>query len=103
MATTTMAPIALREIAPPPLSWPSSAVVLDADGVVLTDASLLGPPRDERVDLVDVEAPDVLLDYYFGHGGRRVMLQVVERVVAGTLATRWAGLNRDWWVELGDG
>ena len=102
MATTTIAPIAVPEYAPPPLPWPSSATLLDADGATLTDVGLLGPPRDNRVDLVDVVAPDALLGYYFGHGGRRVMLQLIERVLDGTLGTRWAGIDRDWWVELGD-
>ena len=102
MATATIAPIAPRDVAPPLLLWPPSALLLDADGAALSDVGLLGPPRDDRVGLVEVEEPDALLGYYFGHGGRRVMLQLFERVVEGRLATRWAGIERDWWVELGE-
>ena len=76
--------------------------LLDPDGAAQPDVGLLGPPRDGRLDLVDVEAPDAQLDYFFGHGGRRVIVQLDERIVDGTLATRWAGLERDWWVELGE-
>lgn len=102
MATASIAQIAPQELAPPLLAWPPSALLLDADGVLLSAVGLLGPPRDDRVVLVDVVAPDTLLDYFFGHGGRHVMLQLIGQVVAGTLATRWAGIERDWWVELGE-
>ena len=102
MATTTITRISPRDVAPAPLVWPPSAIVLDVDGAALSEVGLLGPPRDDRVVLVEVEAPDALLGYYVGHGGRQVMLQLVERVVEGRLATRWAGLDRDWWVELGE-
>ena len=102
MAATLIPPLVRRDPAPPPLVWPASATLLDADGAALCEVGLLGPPRADRVDLVDVEQPDALLGYYFGHGGRRVMLLLVEHLLGGTLATRWAGLERDWWVELGD-
>lgn len=102
MAISTIAPRGPQLLAPPPPAWPSSAVLLDSDGATLSDVSLLGPPRDRRVALADVEAPDALLDYYFGRSGRRVLLQLIGRLVEGTLATRWAGLDREWWIELDD-
>ena len=101
MPATTTARVAPEALAPAP-AWPARAVLLDADGAALSAVGLLGPPRGDRLDLTDVEAPDAVLDYYFGHGGRQVMLQLVQRVVEGTLGTRWSGLDRDWWVELGD-
>ena len=102
MPATTTAQVAPEAVAPPTL-WPTRAVLLDSDGAALSHVGLVGPPRGDRVDLTDVEAPDALIDYYFGHGGRQVMLQLVQRVVDGTFGTRWSGLDRDWWIDLGDG
>jgi hypothetical protein len=48
----------------------------------------------------DVYEPAALLDYYFGIGGRQTTIHFDGCVVRGWLGTRWAGSQRQWWLEL---
>ena len=73
--------------------------VFDADGQPLTDATAQVEHRS-RVILVDVESPGVLLQYYFGRGERRVMIELGATLVDGSIETRWRGTGRAWWVDL---
>jgi hypothetical protein len=74
--------------------------IFDADGRPLSLADALLDPGSQLLTLAGVESPAVLLDYYFGRGDRRVMFELDGVLVHGTIQTRWAGGERDWWVEI---
>src|SRR6185295_10032459 len=82
------------------ITWPRAATILDIDGALLSEADVLGPPHDGCLSFGDVHEPAALLDYYFGHGGRQVMLRSDGGTVAGRLETRYEGSQRSWWLEL---
>jgi hypothetical protein len=86
--------------APPTITWPRPASILDADGASLSEVEVLGPPHDGRLLFGEVHEPAALLDYYFGHGGRQTMLRFDCDTVEGWLETRWEGSQRQWWLEL---
>jgi hypothetical protein len=73
--------------------------VFDADGRPLTDATAQAEHRS-RVILADVESPGVLLQYYFGRGERRVMVELDATLVDGSIETCWQGTDRAWWVDV---
>ncbi|MCC6174108.1 MAG: hypothetical protein IT305_02290 [Chloroflexi bacterium] len=77
-----------------------AAEVLDADGAALCDVAIRGSSSADVVELVDVDAPDRLLTYYFGRGERRVMLECRGCTTEGRLETHWIGSARSWWIEL---
>jgi hypothetical protein len=58
--------------------------------------------RRDCDDIGDVHEPATLLDYYFGHGRRQLMLSFDGGTVAGWLETHWEGSHRRWWLELDD-
>jgi hypothetical protein len=84
----------------PTITWPRVATILDADGMLLSEVDVLGPPHDGRLSFGDVQEPAALLDYYFGCGGRRPMLRIDCDTVEGWLETRYEGGQRSWWLEL---
>jgi hypothetical protein len=84
----------------PAITWPRPAAILDADGAQLSEVEVLGPPRDGRLSFGDVHEPAALLDYYFGHGRRQLMLSFDGGTVEGWLETHWEGSHRSWWLEL---
>ena len=73
--------------------------VFDADGRPLTDATTRGG-HGSRVILAEVESPGVLLQYYFGRGERRVMVELDATLVDGSIETCWQGTDRAWWVDV---
>jgi hypothetical protein len=85
-----------------PSSWPPRIDVLDVDGGTLGEADVLGFTLDGYLMLGEVAAPERMIAYYFGKAGRRLMLDLGDRVVSGSLETCWNGDSRNWWVELGD-
>jgi hypothetical protein len=85
-----------------PGCWPPRISVLDVDGRTLGEADVLGPPFDGSLTLGEVAAPERLLAYYFGKAGRRLMLDLGDRMVSGWLETCWDGDRRSWWVALGE-
>jgi hypothetical protein len=76
------------------------APLLDADGAMLCQVALLGPPRDGCLILRDVDEPSVLLAYCFGRSQRDVMLDLADDVVEGHLETRWESGHRTWRIDL---
>jgi hypothetical protein len=76
------------------------AAILDADGAPLSDVDVLGPPDSGRLWFGDVHEPAALLDYYFGQGGRQLMLCFDGGMVEGWLETHWEHSRRIWWLEL---
>src|SRR5690348_12684672 len=90
----------LSTVAGQPACWPASIALLDLDGRPLSEADVAGPFDDGCVALGEVAEPDLLLDYYFGRAGRRLMLDLGDRMIDGWLETRWDGGGRTWWVEL---
>jgi hypothetical protein len=83
-----------------PIDWRQTATILDTDGARLTDCDVRGPPQGKRLLLGDVNEPAALLSYYFGHGGRKVLLSLGNDVIEGWLETRWEGNRRGWWLDL---
>jgi hypothetical protein len=77
--------------------------VRDVDGAYLSDALVSGTQQGSRLVLDDVVESSALLDYYFGHGGRQVMLSVDGAPADGWLETSWEGCRRSWWLELDEG
>ena len=84
----------------PTITWPRTVALLDSDGAFLTDVDVPGPACGGRLLLGDVNEPSALLDYYFGHGGRQVMLSLDDAPIAGWLETCWGGSGRSWWLDL---
>lgn len=92
----------MTEPSRPPLAWPAEALLTDPNGQPLTWADLPGPPEDGWLALGEIDEPAVLLVYYFGQGGREVMLELQDRTVRTLLDTRWEGDRRVWWLHLRD-
>jgi len=86
----------------PAVRWPARIRLLDHDGRLLSEAGVRSGTGQERVLLGDVVKPDALLDFYFGKSGRRLMVDLGDRLVDGWLETRWDGSTRSWWVEPGE-
>lgn len=85
---------------PPDRVEPVETAVLDADGMTLCRTVAASASEAGIVDLSNLEEPDRLLDYYFGLGGRKVLLPLHGAVVEGWLETRWGPGGRQWWLEL---
>lgn len=82
--------------------WPVQARLLDEDGQLLGEVELVSPAGTGGLLLGEVAAPAILLGYYFGKAGRRLMLDLGDRVIDGWLETRWQDGKRTWWVEVGE-
>jgi hypothetical protein len=82
--------------------WPRTAAILDTDGTPLSEVDVLGPPSGGRLSFGDIDEPAALLDFYFGHGGRQLVLRFDDDTIEGRLETHWEGSQRSWWFELGD-
>jgi hypothetical protein len=78
-----------------------TTVLRDAKGAPLCHVDVLVSPDHRTIDIADVAAPDVLLDFYFGRAGRRVTLRLIDGQVEGRIETRWETTGRRWWLELG--
>jgi len=77
--------------------------VLDTDGTPLTWAVTGTTADDGAVVLDEVDAPGVLIAYYFGRGERLVLVELPEapeQTVEGTLETWWRGGERTWQVYV---
>jgi hypothetical protein len=78
--------------------------VLDADGTPLTTAMTRAEETDGAVSLTEVEAPGILLDYYFGRGERLVVMELAELspplMIEGSLETWWVGGTRIWQIYV---
>ncbi|MCC7371762.1 MAG: hypothetical protein IT306_25310 [Chloroflexi bacterium] len=78
--------------------------VLDADGTPLTWAVAGVTGGDGAVRLDEVDAPGVLVQYYFLRGERTVLVELPalpEVTVEGTLETWWRDSERAWqvWID----
>lgn len=89
--------------AAPTITWPQTVTVRDVDGAYLSDALVSAVQQGGRLVLDDVVEPSALLDYYFGQGGRQIMLSLDGAPAEGWLETRWEGCRRSWWLELDEG
>jgi hypothetical protein len=76
------------------------AVVRDTDGHPLVCVEMTRPLNGSELTLVDVDDQSLLMTYYFGRGGREVMLTLPDDVVRARLETCWAGDHRSWWLDL---
>lgn len=76
------------------------ARILAEDGTLLTAAAARFDDSGEPAVLCAVESRGALLSYYFGRGKRRVLLDVGEFRLRGTLATDWARGARLWNIAL---
>jgi hypothetical protein len=74
--------------------------VLDEDAIPLTRALATSIEMPDRVELEELSVPGALLDYYFGHGERTVMLQADAILTLGTVETSLDGTQRHWEVSL---
>jgi hypothetical protein len=92
--------LARRVAVPTPRSGTLDAVLLDADGATLAHVGAVIPSGGGLVELPEVAEPDRLLRFYFGNGGRQLLLALEDAVVEGRLATRWETTGRHWWLEL---
>jgi hypothetical protein len=84
------------------ITWPCTAAIVDADGTPLSAVDVLGPPSGGRVSFGDIDEPAALLDFYFGRGGRQLVLRFDGDSLEGRLETHWEGSQRTWWFELSD-
>jgi len=100
VATLILANHAAVTTAPSCSHEPVQTALLDEDGMTLCHADATISSDDGIVDVTNVDEPDHLLDYYFGHGGRQVLLSVHGGIVEGWLETRWETTSRRWWLEL---
>ena len=78
--------------------------VLDTDGTALTWAVAGVKSAEGTVLLEEVDAPGVLIQYYFLRGERTVLVELPalpELTVEGTLETWWRDSERTWqvWVD----
>jgi hypothetical protein len=78
----------------------SEVELVDADGAALSWVGHLSALGDGRHMLDEIDAPDALLRYYFGRGGRQIMVSLTGGMLKGHLETRWDGDGRRWWLEL---
>ena len=89
-----------------PLAQPVSvvqtreAVVRDADGQPLAIIELDELPTGDELVIGEVEDQYWLMTYYFGRGGRDVMLTLDDRAVQARLDTYWDENHRVWWLAL---
>ena len=78
--------------------------LLDADGTPLTAATTCADDADGAVVLDEIEAPDILMDYYFGRGERLVVMELPTltpvQMIEGTLETWWIAGERVWQVYV---
>jgi hypothetical protein len=103
MTTTASTGTSVSQTKPqPPVCWPERIALLDHDGRTLSEAVVLEQSANGSVLLGEVGRPKALLDYYFGKSGRRLMVDLGDRVVDGWLETRWDGTTRSWWIEPGE-
>ena len=101
MATLTLAQSPAGASLSSDRAEPIETDVLDGDGLTLCRAVVALVSDEGIVELSNVDAPEQLLSYYFGHGGRKVLLSLHDDLVEGWLETRWATIARRWWLELG--
>ena len=80
--------------------WPCVAAALDIDGAPLSGVDMLGPPEGGRLQFGNVDEPAALLAYFFGHGGRQILLSFDGGTIEGWLETRWECSHWTWWLEL---
>ena len=99
MAILTVARPAAVPMPPSFSSEPFEATLHDVDGISLTGVDVLGPARGGRLSFDDVNEPSALLDYYFGRGGRQIMLRLNDGTIEGWLETHWEGTHRSWWLQ----
>ena len=83
-----------------PCRQTSEATLLAEDGVVLTGIEGFAVLDDGRLLLGHIDNPGALLRYYFGRGGRQIILSLATESIEGCLDTSWAGNGRRWWLEL---
>lgn len=102
MATSTTLRCSEPLLATSAITWPPTVAILDADGALLAEVDIAGPPRAGRILVGDASEPSALLDYVFGHGCHEVMLILDDGPVAGWLGTSWKGSRRRWWIDVGE-
>lgn len=76
--------------------------VRDADGRLLVSVEMAEPLEGNEVQLGEVDDQSLLMAYYFGRGGREVLLTLASSAIHARLDTRWAGDHRAWWLDLHD-
>lgn len=75
------------------------ATILDKDGHEIADATLEIPVNGSTARL-RVPRANGLLNYYFGRGGRKVLVDTPDGRVEGHLNTHWERFGRVWEIVL---
>ena len=102
MVIVSPAPPTLPSIPAAPSVRTREATIRDADGEALAVIELDELPLRNELFIGEVEDQSWLMTYYFGRGGRDVLLALNDWATHARLETCWAGDHRDWWLELGE-
>jgi hypothetical protein len=87
-------------VQPPTTEQLQVADIRDADGRLLVSVELTEPLEGDQLLLGEVDDGSLLMAYYFGRGGRDVMLNLANRPIHARLETCWQRNRRNWWLDL---